>query len=156
MHPVFAKTVESLHPAYEKLMAMEPLTNSALPHTMPLSGVYLFTEGDRHMYVGRSNGLRGRYGRHCRPGATANQASFAFKLAREKTNRLVASYRPGDDSRAGLMLDAAFLAAFTEAKARIRHMSYRYVEEADQTRQALLEIYVSIALGTPYNDFNTH
>jgi hypothetical protein len=58
-----------------------------LPRDMPKSGVYLFTEQDRHLYVGRSNGLRGRHGRHCRPGATHRQAAFAFQLAREATGR---------------------------------------------------------------------
>ena len=42
------------------------------------------------------------------------------------------------------------------AKERIRAMEYRYVEEADQNRQALLEIYCAAVLGTPYNDFGTH
>jgi len=35
-------------------------------------------------------------------------------------------------------------------------MDVRYVEETDPLRQALLEIYVSIVLKTPYNDFDTH
>jgi hypothetical protein len=35
-------------------------------------------------------------------------------------------------------------------------MEYRYVEEADQNCQALLEIYCAIVLETPYNDFGTH
>jgi hypothetical protein len=35
-------------------------------------------------------------------------------------------------------------------------MGYRYVEEPNPTRQALLEMYCAIALGTPYNDFDTH
>jgi hypothetical protein len=35
-------------------------------------------------------------------------------------------------------------------------MDVRYVEETDALRQALLEIYVSIVLKTPYNDFDTH
>jgi hypothetical protein len=35
-------------------------------------------------------------------------------------------------------------------------MDIRVVEEADANRQALLEMYVSIALDTPYNDFNNH
>jgi hypothetical protein len=42
------------------------------------------------------------------------------------------------------------------ANARIRAMEYRYVEETDQNRQALLEIYCAVVLGTPYNDFGTH
>jgi hypothetical protein len=35
-------------------------------------------------------------------------------------------------------------------------MEYRYVEEANQNRQALLEIYCAVVLNTPYNDFGTH
>jgi hypothetical protein len=52
--------------------------------------------------------------------------------------------------------DAEFAAAFTAAKARVRTMEMRYVAEADPFRQALLEIYVAVVCGTPYNDFNTH
>ena len=72
------------------------------------------------------------------------------------TGRTKASYKVGDDSRVGLMLDATFSAAFTAAKERIRAMDYRYVEETDQNRQALLEIYCAVVLSTPYNDFGTH
>jgi hypothetical protein len=54
------------------------------------------------------------------------------------------------------MLDPLFAAAFAAAKQRIRGMEYRYVEEADQNRQALLEIYCAVVLATPYNDFGTH
>jgi hypothetical protein len=35
-------------------------------------------------------------------------------------------------------------------------MDVRYVEVTDALRQALLEIYVAIALQTSYNDFDTH
>lgn len=69
---------------------------------------------------------------HCRPGATHRQAAFAFQLAREVTGKTVASYRAGEGSREGLMLDAVFAAAFIAAKERIRAMEYRYVEEADR------------------------
>ncbi|MGP0095011.1 MAG: hypothetical protein ACLPKB_34430 [Xanthobacteraceae bacterium] len=135
---------------------MPPLAYGTLPRNMPKSGVYLFTEGGRHLYVGRSNLLRARYSRHCLPGATHRQAAFAFQLAREATGRIVAAYRTGEGSRAGLMLDPAFAKAFIAAKARIRRMDYRYVEEGDQNRQALLEIYCAVVLETPYNDFGTH
>jgi hypothetical protein len=80
---------------------------------------------------------------------------FAFRLARERTGRLEASYNK-KDSREALQEDPAFAAAFDEAKARIRKMDLRFVEEHDPLKQALLEIYVSIVLRTPYNDFNTH
>ncbi|RDJ16938.1 hypothetical protein [Rhizobium grahamii] len=136
-------------------MAMVPVIGCPPPLTTPASGVYLFSEGGEHLYVGRSNRLRKRYFLHCRPGSQQNQASFAFRLAREATQQLEASYTK-DGGRKQMVLQDGFRTAFEEAKARIRRMSYRFVEEADQTRQALLELYVSIALETPYNDFNTH
>jgi hypothetical protein len=49
-----------------------------------------------------------------------------------------------------------FNAAFKAAKARIRAMDYRFVEETDQNAQALLEIYCTLVLKARYNDFNTH
>jgi hypothetical protein len=152
----FAVLIEALSPKLERLLATPPLRYGALPRDMPDSGVYLFTENGRHLYVGRSNVLRKRHGRHCRPGATHRQAAFAFQLAREATGRTEVAYRAGDGSRDGLMLDPVFAAAFTAAKERIRAMDYRYVEEGDQNRQALLEIYCAVVLATPYNDFGTH
>jgi hypothetical protein len=156
MNQRFAALVETLAPKLEQLIAMPPLAYGALPIGMPKSGVYLFPDKGRHLYVGRSNGLRGRYGRHCRPGATHRMSSFAFQLTREATGKTVVSYRPGPGSRSGLMLNPTFSEAFTGAKARIRGMEYRYVEETDQNRQALLEIYCAVVLQTPYNDFGTH
>ena len=58
--------------------------------------------------------------------------------------------------KAGLMLNREFRAAFDAAKARIRSMDFRFVEETDQNAQALLEIYCTLALDAKYNDFNTH
>jgi hypothetical protein len=156
LDPKFIALVDQLAPKLECLLAMPPLSNGGLARDMPVSGVYLFTERGKHLYVGRSNDLRGRYGRHCRPGATHRQAAFAFQLAREKTGRTVTTYRSGEGSRNGLILIPEFIEAFTAAKARIRAMDYRFVEERDQNRQALLEIYCAVVLGTPYNDFGTH
>jgi hypothetical protein len=83
-------------------------------------------------------------------------AAFAFRLAREATGNLVATYKKGEGSRSHLMENEAFVRAFAAAKERIRSMDLRFVEEADPVRQALLEIYVSVVLATPYNDFDTH
>jgi hypothetical protein len=152
----FAAFVETLAPKLTQLLEMPPLRYGQLPIDMPVSGVYLFSEGNTHLYVRRSNTLRGRHGRHCRPGATHRQAAFAFQLARHQTGVKEASYKPGAGSRAGLMELPEFNAAFVSAKARIREMDYRYVAEFDQTCQALLEIYCSVALATPFNDFGTH
>jgi hypothetical protein len=43
-----------------------------------------------------------------------------------------------------------------EPKARLRQMSVRFVEEADATRQCLLEVYVAVVLEARYNDFDNH
>jgi predicted GIY-YIG superfamily endonuclease len=154
MHEPFRKYVEYLRPAFERLMAMHPVSIETLPRSLPRECIYLFSEGGSHLYVGRTRRLRNRLRQHSIPAAQHNQAGFAFRLARERTGRLEASYNK-KDSRKALQGDPAFAAAFDEAKGRIRKMDLRFVEEHDPLKQALLEIYVSVVLGTPYNDFNT-
>jgi len=82
-------------------------------------------------------------------------AAFAFRLAREATGNLTATYKQ-EGSRSALMDDPPFRKAFDEGKKRIREMDLRFVQEDDPVRQAVLEIYVAVALQTPYNDFDTH
>ena len=155
MNQHFAEVVEILDISFRRLLAMEPVTPVSLPKGMPKEGIYLFSEGRNHLYVGRSRGIRGRIARHSRPGATHRMAAFAFRLAREVTGHLDASYKT-EGSRSKLMQYPDFRAAFDKAKTRIRKMDVRFVEEADPVRQALLEIYVAVNLRTPYNDFRTH
>ena len=136
MHPRFASAIEALHEKFEALMAMPSLR----PYDpKPKQGIYLFSEGDRHLYVGRSNNIPNRYAGHCRTSASFNSAAFAMLLTREATGRK-ASYKPGPDNRKNLILDPIFLEAFGQAKARIRAMEFRVIGENDQTRQTLLEI----------------
>jgi hypothetical protein len=66
-----------------------------------------------------------------------------------------ATYTP-EGGRDWLMQQPDFVAAFAKAKEFIRGLEYRYVEEADANRQALLEIYASVVLETPHNDFKNH
>jgi hypothetical protein len=123
---------------------------------MPERGVYLLSEGEHNLYVGRSNNIRKRIARHCKPGATHRMAAFAFRLAREATGHKKASYKKGEGSRAALMDDPLFVDAFSSAKQRIRKMHLRFIEETNPVQQALLEIYVAVVLATPYNDFDNH
>ena len=156
MNTKFVAHVEALEPQLTRLLEMPPVKPERLPSKMPLKGVYMFSEGMSHLYVGRSNNIRGRIGRHSRPSATHRQAAFAFHLAREFTGNIRPAYKKGPGSRAALMEDPAFVDAFTSAKARIRKTDLRFVEETDPVRQALLEIYVAVVLETPYNDFDNH
>jgi hypothetical protein len=54
MDQKFGVLVETLAPKLERLLAMQPLARGALAREMPKSGVYLFTERGRLLYVGRS------------------------------------------------------------------------------------------------------
>ena len=161
MDDKFAAFVERLHPAYVTLITKAPVTAGAMPdfgvgELAAKRGVYLFTENGRHLYVGRSDRLFERYKNHWGPRKTEREAAFAFKLAREATGYMKPTYKKGPGSRQNLALDPTFGKAFTDAKARIRAMEYRWVEETNPTCQCLLEIYVSVVLATTYNDFDTH
>jgi predicted GIY-YIG superfamily endonuclease len=151
----FLDLTRDLHASLERLLAMSPVTSVTPPVGMPRSGVYLFSRGSDHLYVGRSNRLRSRIRRHGAENSKHNVAAFAFKMARQSTGKTLASYKPAG-SRKDLLKDPVFAKAFLDAKEAIRSMEVRFVREDDQLRQALLEIYVAVVLGTPYNDFNTH
>lgn len=155
LHAAFSEYVESIHASFERLMGMESVTIATVPRGAPSECIYLFSEGLQHLYVGRTRHLRQRLRQHSIPAAQHNQAVFAFRLAREMTGRLTATYSK-EGSRVALSSDAEFSSAFLEAKRRVREMQVRYIEERDPLRQALLEIYVAVVLKTPYNDFDTH
>jgi predicted GIY-YIG superfamily endonuclease len=155
MDPAFKQFVEMLHQSFERLMQMVPLKMSNLPSRLPEKCIYLLSEGQNHLYVGRTRKLRKRLRQHSIPSAQHNQAVFAFKLAREATGQLAAAYS-AEGSRKALCAEPAFADAFKQAKARVHSMDLRFAEEEDPTRQALLEIYASVVLRTKYNDFDTH
>jgi len=149
--------IEKLPPSLERLMAMVPVTIATLPPvgTMPKSGIYWLSEGSASIYVGRSRRIRERLQEHVRPSSGHNQASFAFLLAREVTGRLDATYK-AVGSRANLLTEVPFGAAFAQAKERIRMMDLRFVEETHPVCQCLLEVYVATVVKARCNDFDSH
>ena len=151
MDPRFAALTDRLAPKLKKLL--EALRYGELPLDMPEKGIYLYSRGKKHLYIGRSNVLRKRYYRHFQ---SKYGATFAFLLARKATGRHTPAYQKGADSREGLLSDPAFAEAIRTAKLQMREMDYRYVEETDQVRQTLLEVYCAVVLQTPFNDFGTH
>jgi hypothetical protein len=46
----FAKLVETLAPKLDELLTMKPLRHGSIPMTLPMKGVYLFSEGRKHLY----------------------------------------------------------------------------------------------------------
>lgn len=155
MNSDFQRLVEGLEPQYRALVDAKSFKYSNLPREMPKRGVYLFSDGPTHLYVGRTNNLRQRLAGHCRLSSSHFSATCAFRIARETTGRLKASYSTSG-SRAQLVLEPGFSGAFIEAKTRMARLDIRFVEVSDPIRQALLEIYVATALRTPYNDFENH
>jgi hypothetical protein len=151
----FAELVESLEPAFQRLIQMVAVSAETLPRTMPKQGIYLFSKGTEHLYVGRSDNIRRRIGLHCRASSQHNQATFAFRMARAETGRTQAAYT-ASGSRLQMARDAVFGPAFVASKARARTFDLRFVEEPDPVRQALLEIYAATVLETPFNDFANH
>jgi hypothetical protein len=159
--PRFADLIGTLPASLDALLACAPVNGGAVPNYGLAEGdiakgVYLFSEGDAHLYVGRSNRLLARYKNHWMTSKSEREAAFAFKLARIDTGFTTPRYRRGAGSRRELALNPTFVEAFTRAKHRIRDMDYRWVLEPHPTTQCLLEIYVATVLGTPHNDFDNH
>ncbi len=155
MQANFRQFLEHLEPKFQALVTMSPVRFASLPPRMPERGIYLFSEGPKHLYVGRTNRLKKRLAGHCRPSSTHYSATFAFRIARIETGMLRATYTQAG-SRADLAADETFAAAFRRARERVAAMDLRFVEETEAVRQALLEIYAAIVLQTPFNDFDNH
>lgn len=148
----FRELIEGLHGRYKALIAMAPVPAGEVPSDTPVGGVYLFSEREANLYVGRTKRrIAVRVRNHF---STAGDCPFAWLLARETTGRKATYKQAG--SRKALLADAEFKARYDGAKVRIRAMNVRYVHEPDPTRQALLEIYVAVATAARYNDFDTH
>jgi hypothetical protein len=148
----FNEFVQRLPRLLRSLEESETFEAAKMPKIVPKSGVYVFYENGRPMYVGRSNSMRSRILRHGRQSSGHNQATFAFILAKEqmKVGRK-ASITRGELERA-----PGFEQAFFEARQRVREMRIRVIPIDDQILQALFEIYAALVLKTPYNDFGTH
>lgn len=152
---MFKRYIDSLEPSFKRLLNMKPVTVATLPANMPSAGIYLFSEGANHLYVGRTNSIRKRLQNHCRPSSSLNKATFAFRITRQLTGKTQATYS-SQGSRSSLEQDSIFNALFLEQKQRIREMDVRFVSEPDSMRQALLEMYASVSLSTAHNDFDNH
>jgi hypothetical protein len=151
MNERFEQRMRTVVEKFAQLRACLPLKPDRLPSTIVGAGVYLFSQGQTHYYVGRGKNVRQRIMQHTR--RSALDAPFAFRRAREILDR-PATYTT-EGGRKQLLSDAKFLATLQAQKQWIAELDVRYVIESDPTNQALLEVYASDVLQTPYNDFNT-
>lgn len=119
----------------------------------PVPGVYLFYERGIPVYVGQTRNLRGRIAQHCRPSSRHNQASFAFRIAKEDFESRKGQFQ---GTRKKLEADPSFSPKFTAAKARVSNMTVRFVSCDEPEVRTVFEVYAATTLGTRYNSFETH
>lgn len=164
----WAAMTDGLESKLEELLHCEAYGRSGTGRNPPprTHGVYLFTEHDRHLYVGRTgktersvragkasaSGFRARLAGHCRPSSGLSSATFAIRLALEQ------AATTGDAitaARGTLLEHPRFPALFVAAKERITKMEFRVVEIEDDRESAVFEVYAAYMLKTPYNSFAT-
>ena len=135
-----------------KLKACPPET-FATRNKLPDRGVYVFYEGEKALYVGRSNQIWKRVQTHGRRGATQEQASFAFRLLAKKYN-LEMGHGTGADRN---QKAREYAEEFRGQKQRVRRMTVRAVAITDDTASYFFEAYAILALGTTaFNKFEPH
>lgn len=149
----FNTLINEIKAKYERLVRAKPFLLKTFPKNLPRKGIYYMQEKGQPMYIGRSNFIRRRLRNHTRP--RHNQASFAFLMARAATGQHKAAYSI-EGSRSQLLQVPKFKKRFHQSLGRVLNMQVRVVEEEDQMKQALLEIYASYMLKTPFNHFDTH
>jgi hypothetical protein len=153
MDDIFKTLIDGLHNKYQDLISMSPVTIDTAPNNCPVGGVYLFSEGGKPLYTGRTKRkIKTRLKGHVN---TAKDCPFAWHLALESPGITRTPYKK-EGSRNSLLSQPQFMKAYEEAKIRIRKMDVRFVGESDPVKQALLEIYVAVVSGAKYNDFDTH
>ena len=152
MKPDFVSLVAQMEPLLSELLASHACEVSDYGRMPAQPGVYLLSEGTNNLYIGRARSLRNRMKQHT--SRSHYSASFALKLAREKTKRL-SNYRPENAAKT-LMKDDQFRNAFLEMVDRVKHMRARHIVQPDDHLQYLFEMYASLTLDVPYCDFATH
>lgn len=143
-------------PVLFKRLEKTPMTErSNVQKQFPFKGgIYVLYENNSPMYVGRTKRQIAKrvliHGRAC---SKHNSASFAFSLAKEQANQAGFNLLR---TRRQLEQDKQFDAIFRRQKERVCKMKVKAVQVSAPEIQAIFEIYVSLKLGTKYNDFNTH
>lgn len=155
MKDKFNQIIRKVEKSYDSLVESTPFKWNTVPAKYEQGcGIYLFSEKNTPLYVGRTNNLKKRLRNHTRP--SHHMATFAFRLARHATKQLNASYRAEGSRQHLLKNNATFKQAFDDARERIKRMDVRFIEEVDPVSQALLEIYSAYISKAKYNDFDTH
>ena len=152
MNEELRSLLAQMEPLPLKLKA-SPKETFATRTKIPDRGVYVFYEGEKALYVGRSNQIWERIRTHGRNGATHNQATFAFRLLAKEYSLDIGHSAPANRSQ----IAEEYAAEFREQKQRVRSMMIRAVAITDDTASYFFEAYAILALGTTgFNKFEPH
>ena len=155
MNEIFEKLVNKMETNLQLLKEQPPIAIDKIRIAqVPQRGVYVFFEGNKPIYVGRSNRLKKRLKEHSQRIADHYSATLAFKIAK---NGIANPQVEGEkQTNAQLMKNSDFRKYFESVKERISRANIRFISVEDQIEQAMFEIYAHLELGTELNDFNTH
>ena len=168
----------------EQLLEAQPF-NASSPPKHQGRGIYLFSEGSRHLYVGRtsvtarsrqpgkepSTSFSARWKQQTGEKSPPNAAPLATKLTREVADHFGLEL-PTDLKKQGKIDRVSnwwklreeepppdFYLAFQAAKQFVREsLDFRFVELNDDVRGVrshVAEVYVDVVLQTTYGDFST-
>jgi predicted GIY-YIG superfamily endonuclease len=141
-------------PGWLEVLQKSPALSREELSSVPDQGIYVYYDkNDRPLYVGRSDRMRKRLLQHSRPSSGHNSATFAFILTKQKMPYNTLSHKK---SRSDLQIEDQFSQMFYAAKDEVARMRVRVIEIVNPVEQALFEIYVSLELATPYNDWENH
>lgn len=129
---------------------------------LPKRGIYVFYEGGKPIYVGRTNDMRRRILEHGSPNPT-KAATFAYLIAKRelKAKGIVPEAKSGKPASRITNADVEkHRGIIKAARKRVCKMQFRVVKVTDPIDQTLFEVYAALQLGTMrpdgYNDFENH
>ncbi len=157
MNEKFKELADRMPLRLQSLLEQPPIAIDDIGITqVPQKGVYIFFEGEgnKPIYVGRSNRLKKRLKEHSQRSSDRYSATLAFRIA--KQNTLILQKKERKQTNEQLMKNSDFVEEFEAAKDRIAGTKIRFIEIEDQIEQAIFEIYAALAFNTKYNDFRTH
>lgn len=149
--PTFDEIIFQLESIFKTLMDKK-LVEKKNARLLQKEGIYVFYEGLKPIYVGRSRNIPERIKSHSRSSSDHNSASFAFLLAKNKARNAGINISA---TRGSLAKNSSFAKIYSEQKNRVANMRIKAVEIKDPETQAIFEIYASKKFKTD-NDFNTH
>ena len=130
---------------------------------LPERGIYVFYEGGKPIYVGRTNRMKRRVREHGSQSAT-KAATFAYLVAKREleVKGVAPEAKPGKPSSRITKADVdKYPGIISAARERVGKMQFRVVEITDPIEQTLFEVYAAVQLRTTreqggYNDFENH